>query len=71
VLAKGRKWFASNPDAGVTAASVAVTGVSVGRDEFDSRFATWSLANLDGSHQHLNPASHVDSYDKTRAWANG
>jgi len=69
VMMIGGAWKGALPDDGVSAATIRSSGLSIGRDEFDARFARWGLSDLDGWYQRRDPERGFDSYAKARAWA--
>ncbi len=59
----------AKPGDDISAVAIVATGVSIGRDEFDSPFAGRGLADLDGWFQRRDSARLINSYRKARAWA--
>jgi hypothetical protein len=55
VFASGGAWKGALPEDGVSVAAIRASGVSIGRDEFDSRFAAWGLTDLEGWYQRRDP----------------
>lgn len=71
IASPGGSWIGGTEETAVTIATVRAESISIGRDEFDDRFAgpPWNVPDLDGWFQRRNPARGFDSYAKARAWA--
>lgn len=71
IASPGEGWTGGTEETAVALATIRAEAVSIGRDEFDNRFAgpPWNVPDLDGWFLRNEPDRPFDSYAKARARA--
>lgn len=71
IASPGTDWTGHTEATAVAVATLRAQAITIGRDEFDARFAgaPWNVPDLDGWFQRRDPDRTFDSYANARAWA--